>query len=86
ISPYRDTFITYRDLNPPLPINAADGRSFSAVGEGTVRVNIPNDGSNTTVQLERVLYAPKIAFALVSIRRADEAGYSAVFENGECRL
>ncbi|EIW51324.1 uncharacterized protein TRAVEDRAFT_100214, partial [Trametes versicolor FP-101664 SS1] len=69
-------------LDPPLPINTADGHSFSAVGEGSVLVEVPNGDSQTAVTLQRVLYAPEIAFALVSIRRADEAGYSAVFEKG----
>ncbi|OJT06880.1 Retrovirus-related Pol polyprotein from transposon TNT 1-94, partial [Trametes pubescens] len=86
ISPYRDTFISFTELDPPLPINTADGHSFSAVGEGSVHVEVPNGDSQTAVTLQRVLYAPEIAFALVSIPRADEAGFSAVFEKGECRL
>lgn len=86
IFPYLESFVTYDKLNPPRPITAADGRSFSAIGEGSVRVKIPNSSGKTTVLLEKVLHAPDIAFALVSIRRADEAGYSAVFEKGECRF
>ncbi|KAL7284965.1 hypothetical protein ACG7TL_000054 [Trametes sanguinea] len=86
IFPYRESFVEYNELKPPRPITAADGHSFSAIGEGSVRVSIPNGDGKTTVLLEKVLHAPEIAFALVSIRRADEAGYSAVFEKGECRI
>ncbi|EIW64132.1 uncharacterized protein TRAVEDRAFT_84569, partial [Trametes versicolor FP-101664 SS1] len=51
ISPYRDTFISFTELDPPLPINTADGHSFSAVGEGSVRVEVPNGDSQTAVTL-----------------------------------
>ncbi|TFK78686.1 hypothetical protein K466DRAFT_506906, partial [Polyporus arcularius HHB13444] len=83
--PYRHRFTSYSELKPPRPITAADGRSFMAVGEGNVRVEMPNGDTSTAVTLERVLHAPDMAFGLVSIRRADEAGYSTMFERGECR-
>ncbi|PIL29731.1 transcription factor [Ganoderma sinense ZZ0214-1] len=86
ISPYRDEFITYEELQPACPITAADGHTFMAVGEGQVRVSLPNGDSSTVVTLERVLHAPDITFSLVSIPQADKAGYSAIFENGKCRL
>ncbi|PIL25828.1 transcription factor [Ganoderma sinense ZZ0214-1] len=86
ISPYRDEFVTYKALEPARPISAADGHTFMAVGEGQVRMRLPNGDSSTVVTLEQVLHAPGIAFSLISIPQADRAGYSAVFENGECRL
>ncbi|TBU22425.1 hypothetical protein BD311DRAFT_608099, partial [Dichomitus squalens] len=86
ISPYRDEFVSYHKLQPPRPITAADGRIFLAIGEGQVRKKLPNGDTSTVVTLERVLHAPDIAFSLVSIPQADKAGYSAVFEQGECRL
>ncbi|PIL25727.1 hypothetical protein GSI_11477 [Ganoderma sinense ZZ0214-1] len=86
ISPYRDEFVTYEKLQPARPITAADGHTFMAVSEGQVRVSLPNGDSSTVVMLERVLHAPDIAFSLVSIPQADKAGYSAIFENGECCL
>ncbi|GBE88951.1 Retrovirus-related Pol polyprotein from transposon TNT 1-94 [Sparassis crispa] len=85
MSPYRDAFVTFKAIGLK-PITAADGRKFHATGEGTMRIEIPNGDQSTTVMLEDVLYAPEIAFALIPIARADTAGYSTTFENGECRL
>ncbi|GBE86172.1 hypothetical protein SCP_0900490 [Sparassis crispa] len=85
MTPYRDSFVSFEPM-PVKPITAADGRNFSAIGRGTVQLQIPNGEQMTTVLLEDVLYAPEIAFALISIARADAAGYSAMFEKGECRI
>ncbi|KAI0772861.1 hypothetical protein BD413DRAFT_473486, partial [Trametes elegans] len=75
-------FVSFTKLDPPLLINTADDHSFSAVGEGSVHVEVPNGNSQTAVMLQCILYMPEIVFALVSIQRADEAGYSVVFEKG----
>ncbi|GBE85505.1 hypothetical protein SCP_0800220 [Sparassis crispa] len=85
MSPYRDAFVTFKAISLK-PITAADGRKFHATGEGTMRIEIPNGDQSMTVMLKDVLDAPEIAFALISIARADAAGYSTTFENGECRL
>ncbi|GBE83911.1 Retrovirus-related Pol polyprotein from transposon TNT 1-94 [Sparassis crispa] len=85
ISPYRDTFTAF-EATPPKPITAADGWAFHATGQGTVALKVPNGDQWTTVMLQDVLYAPDIAFALISVARADAAGYSAIFEQGECRI
>ncbi|KAH9924005.1 uncharacterized protein BXZ73DRAFT_30373, partial [Epithele typhae] len=87
ISPYRHRFFNYRDITPPRPITAANGDTFDAVGEGDMEVCVLNtNGQPTTITLRDVLYAPNIGFSLVSIRKADEAGYSAIFAHGECQL
>ncbi|GBE90151.1 hypothetical protein SCP_1801750 [Sparassis crispa] len=85
ISPYRDTFTAF-EATPPKPITAVDGRAFHATGQGTVALKVPNGDQWTTVMLQDVLYAPDIAFALISVARADAAGYSAIFEQGECHI
>ncbi|KAH9848462.1 hypothetical protein C2E23DRAFT_739512, partial [Lenzites betulinus] len=51
-----------------------------------MEIRVPNGTSTRALTLRNVLYAPNVAFALVSIRKADEGGYTAVFEGGECRL
>ena len=49
-------------------------------------MKIPNEGGFTMVTLRDALYAPSIAFTLVSLSQADKAGYSTVIENGELHL
>lgn len=50
MSPYRDRFVSYRTILPRA-ITAADKRVFYAVGEGDLRVEVPNGESSTTVLL-----------------------------------
>ncbi|KAI0702736.1 hypothetical protein C8Q76DRAFT_597673, partial [Earliella scabrosa] len=45
ISPYRERFESYRELNPPRAITAANGEKFMAIGEGEMRVEVPNGDS-----------------------------------------
>ena len=81
-----ECFVTYKTLEPPRPIAAANGEEFLAIGEGDMYVLLPNTSGGTRVRLTHVLHAPETAFSLVSIRRADEAGFTAVFEYGVCKL
>ncbi|KAI0628995.1 hypothetical protein C8Q77DRAFT_1036078, partial [Trametes polyzona] len=86
LSPYRDHFVTYTVLTPPRMITAANGEQFAAVGQGDVEICVPCGERSRRLTLKQVLHAPSVAFALVSIRKADENGYTAVFKEGECRL
>ena len=86
ISPYRERFTSFRELEPARPITAANGETFMAIGEGEVELRVPNGKSTQLLKLRNVLYSPSVAFALVSIKKADEGGYTTIFEHGECRL
>ena len=86
ISPYRERFKTFRVLEPARPITAANGDTFLATGEGDVELRIPNGRTTQLLKLRNVLYSPSVAFALVSIKKADEGGYTTIFEHGECRI
>jgi len=82
MSPYIDAFTEFTFIEPK-PISAADNRTFKAVGKGTMKVIIPNGDRQTAVQLSNVLYAPTIAFTLISLSRADTAGYTTVTHWGQ---
>ena len=86
ISPYRERFTRFRELNPARAITAANGEQFLATGEGDVEIRVPNGGTTQLLTLRDVLYSPAVAFALVSIKRADEGGFTTIFEHGECRI
>lgn len=86
ISPYRERFTSFRELQPARAITAANGEQFLATGEGEVELRVPNGNKTQLLKLRNVLYSPSVAFALVSIKKADEGGYTTIFERGECRL
>ena len=64
----------------------ADNRTFEAVGKGSVRIKIPNDGDFTTITLRDVLYAPTIGFTLISLSQADKASYPTLIRAGDLRI
>ena len=57
-----------------------DRISLEVVGEGTVDLEMPlTDGSNRGCALQKVLYVPKLAYNLVSVSKATEAGKTVQF-------
>ena len=85
MSPYISAFTDFTFINPK-PISAADNRVFNAVGKETMRITIPNSEKPSTIHLREVLYAPTIAFTLISLSRTDSAGYTTVIKNGDLHL
>jgi len=85
MSPYIEAFTDFTFIEPK-PISAADNRTFEAVGRGTIQIKIPNDDDYTTVTLRDVLYAPTIGFTLISLSRADKAGYSTLIRDGDLHI
>ena len=57
-----------------------------AIGKGEMYMLLPNTDGGTRIRLMHVLHTPETVFSLVSIRCADEAGLTAVFEHGTCKL
>ena len=85
MSPYIDAFTNFEFIEPKK-ISAADNRTFDAIGKGNLHVRIPNGDGFTPVTLRDALYAPSIAFTLISLSRADKAGYTTVIQDGELHL
>ena len=85
MSPYINAFSDFEFISPK-PISSADNQTFDAIGKGNLQIKIPNGENITMVTLRDALYAPTMAFTLISLSRADKAGYSTVIENGELNL
>ena len=85
MSPYIDAFTNFEFIEPKK-ISAADNRTFDAIGKGNLHVRIPNGDGFTPVTLRDALYAPSIASTLISLSRADKAGYTTVIQDGELHL
>jgi len=84
-SAYIEAFTDFVFIEPK-PISAADNRTFEAVGEGSMHIKIPNDGDSMVVVLRDVLYAPTIGYTLISLSRADAAGYSTLIQDGDLHI
>ena len=71
----------------PVPITAADKRTFKAIGRGKMLIHLPNgDKGPSRVYLMNALYAPAMGVTLVSISRVAKAGCTVVFSGDFCRI
>jgi hypothetical protein len=85
-SPEREKFITFRTLDPPRKILTAGGHVIQAIGQGDMSVDLPNGDKQTRVTLKDVLYAPKMAFTLLSPQRLSKHKYAVHIEDGHCEI
>jgi len=83
--PDRSKFENYQPIEG-RDITTADGRTLKAVGMGNVRIELPNGSKRTKSMLKDVIYAPDMAFTLISISRLDEAECSVSFSKGMCTI
>jgi hypothetical protein len=83
--PDRAKFENYVPIEPQ-DIHTADGTTVSTVGRGDVKLDLPLGSERTTVTLRDALYAPKMAFTLVSTNRITAAGMAIHFEGRMCHI
>ena len=57
---------------------------FDALGTGHLKLSTRAGEKPIEIQLKDTLYAPKIAFTLISIGRCDDAGYCTEFSHQKC--
>jgi hypothetical protein len=81
----RSKFISFTPI-PDLPITTADGRTFKAIGTGDVRIDLPNGAGRTSFVLKDAVYAPQMAFTLISIGCLTRAGLSVNFVGNICKI
>ena len=65
-------------------ITTADRCTLTVVGIGDVHIELPNGSKHMKVILKEAIYAPDVAFTLVSISWLDDAGSSITFSKGMC--
>ena len=86
MSGFRHKFINFTEIEP-VPIRAADKRTFEATGKGKMLLYLPNgDKGVSRIYLEEALYAPSMGVTLVSISRVTAAGSTVVFSGPFCRI
>ena len=84
-SPDKAIFIDYHEI-PPEPVKAADGHTFSAIGKGNLKVNLPTCSGHKPmmVTLQGVYYTPNMAFTLISVSCLDHTGCSVLIKDNTC--
>ena len=86
-SPERSKFLNYEEFSNSEPTRAADGRTFSALGKGDLKIFLPNgDQKPTPITLKNVLYSPHMAFTLISVSCVARAGFSLFIKSGTCTI
>lgn len=86
MSGFRHRFINYTETEP-VPVLAADKRTFNANGKGDMYIYLPNgDQEPSRILLTNVLFAPSMGITLVSISRIAAAGSTVVFTGNICKI
>ena len=80
-------FTELSQLGSKEKVTLGDGTSLDVAGEGTVEMHmLLSDGSKRGCALKKVLYVPALAYNLVSISRAAEAGKFVCFNDSGCEF
>ena len=76
-----------KQVGPNEKVTLGDGNSLCVAGEGTVDMDmLLNDGVKRGCALKKALYVPKLAYNLVSVSRAAEAGKTVHFDDSGCEF
>jgi hypothetical protein len=83
MTPHKNLLRDYQIFKMPKCISAANKGIFNGLGVGTMILPEQINGKNKII-LKDMLYAPDIAFTLISIRKCDNAGYKIIFAGQKC--
>ena len=83
MSPIREDFTDFVDLNPPYKIKTANNQVMDATGIGRVKLHLAD---NDPITLTDVLFVPTLASSLLSVRRLEEKGLTITFANAKCTI
>ncbi len=80
-------FSQIRELESCDMVTLGDGSTLQITEEGTVDVDIIlNNGTKRSCALKKVLYVPRLAYSLVSVSKAVDAGKTVHFEESMCKF
>ena len=85
MTPHRALLTNFTTILPK-PISAANKHLFNAMGQGNLKLEVPNGKSVTNIMLKEVLYTPDIMVTLIAIGHIDQAGYSSTFQGKACTI
>jgi len=80
-------FISYTQLNPPAQVKVANNSYMSAVGKGTVALEVQSvEGKWVPLILEGVLHIPQLSGSFISLTTLDKQGASIHMTGGQLRI
>ena len=83
----RQSFTDFHTLEKPQDVTLGDGHALSAIGTGNVNLELVlGNGKTRGCKLHNVLYVPKLAFNLLSVSKATEAGKRVLFHPTDCQI
>lgn len=83
----KDVLVNYQQFDEPENVALGDGRVVKALGSGNVHMNMLFLGSKSKrAILYNVLYVPKLACNLFSVRAAVAKGNVVEFDRNQCRI
>jgi hypothetical protein len=83
MTPHKNLLKNYHVFKMPKCISAANKGIFNALGVSTMILPEQINGKNKII-VKYMLYAPDIAFTLISIGKCDNAGYKMTFVGQKC--
>ena len=85
MTPEKELLVNYHQFEKPEVVGLGDGRTVEAIGVGTVYMNMTFKVSDPKrAVLEQVLYVPKLACNLFSVRAAVSRGNVVQFGHTRC--
>ena len=80
-------FVEFRSLKKPLEVTLGDGFTLEATGRGIVpfEMKLPNC-KIVSCKVQDVLFVPKLAYNMISVSKAAEAGKTTKFDESGCRI
>ena len=83
----RKLFKGFTCSSEPVSVTLGDGHALESTGVGDVKLEMKmSNGKTQTCTLVNVLCVPGLAYNLLSVSKASEAGMTAVFSNTECQI
>ena len=86
MNPHKNLLRNYRAFAQPRKIRAADKGTFDALGSGMLVISTWASDRSVEIMLKDTLYAPSIAFTLISLGRCDDTGYQARIAYQKCAI
>jgi hypothetical protein len=83
--PDRSKFKNFVDISPQ-EVYTVNGSVLSVTGCGDMTIDLPLGTKRTMVTLKDALYAPTMAFTLISTNRIASAGLAVLFEGKMCKI
>jgi hypothetical protein len=83
--PDRSKFENFVEISPQK-VYTANGSVLSATGRGDVKIDLPLGLKRTNVTLKDTLYAPSMAFTLISTNWIMSAGLAVLFKGTMCKI